>query len=420
METVDGSRSPSGSSSSCRPRAELELGEVVMCLPGPGPPRSGRGSRRCRFLLLRSRRAARSRPGRSRRAPWRPRRREGSAPGPVSSRSGRAGDARPPAGAAARLPRGFPGTTGSLCRGVASAEVIGHRFTSHGNPSRLPNRAAKALRSAGEETGSRESTSPSPPDSPVSPPGRIARERAHPAPQSGRADPQRRVPPRGGRWQGRRAGSPGADAAADWIGGEFRRLGSSRPVTGDVLPILHLHRRRRARSGQPARGGLRTFKPGEEFRPLAFSSPGAVAGELAFAGYGIVAKDLDYDDYAGLDVRDRVVLLLRFAPARRPAVEMGRPSCRCASRFRRRGNAGPARFSSSPGRATPNVPDQLVPRAPTPPWPIPGSPLHGHPGGAEALSRDRVRPWKRPRRKIDESRTGSLALPACGSRPPPT
>ncbi len=33
-----------------------------------------------------------------------------------------------------------------------------------------------------------------------------------------------------------------------------------------------------------------------------------------FAGYGIVAKDLDYDDYAGVDVKDKIVLVLRYGP----------------------------------------------------------------------------------------------------------
>jgi Tol biopolymer transport system component len=54
-----------------------------------------------------------------------------------------------------------------------------------------------------------------------------------------------------------------------------------------------------------------------DFRPLAFSSNGLVEGEVVFAGYGIVApKDggAPYDSYAGLDVKDKIVLVLRYAP----------------------------------------------------------------------------------------------------------
>jgi hypothetical protein len=35
-------------------------------------------------------------------------------------------------------------------------------------------------------------------------------------------------------------------------------------------------------------------------------------------GYGVTAPEFDYDDYAGLDVRGKIVVLLRGAPARFP------------------------------------------------------------------------------------------------------
>jgi hypothetical protein len=37
-------------------------------------------------------------------------------------------------------------------------------------------------------------------------------------------------------------------------------------------------------------------------------------GRAGLAGYGIVAPDLQRDDYAGVDVKDRIVLLLRYGP----------------------------------------------------------------------------------------------------------
>ena len=48
--------------------------------------------------------------------------------------------------------------------------------------------------------------------------------------------------------------------------------------------------------------------------PLGFSGQGAFEGALVFAGYGIRAEELGYDDYAGVDVRGRVVLAMRFEP----------------------------------------------------------------------------------------------------------
>ncbi len=44
------------------------------------------------------------------------------------------------------------------------------------------------------------------------------------------------------------------------------------------------------------------------------SAKGDVAAELYFVGYGITAAALDYDDYAGIDVQDKIVAILRKEP----------------------------------------------------------------------------------------------------------
>jgi hypothetical protein len=53
--------------------------------------------------------------------------------------------------------------------------------------------------------------------------------------------------------------------------------------------------------------------PGE-FVPFNFSQTGPMAGSVVFAGYGITAPEYSYDDYAGLDVKGKVVLVLRHEP----------------------------------------------------------------------------------------------------------
>ena len=58
----------------------------------------------------------------------------------------------------------------------------------------------------------------------------------------------------------------------------------------------------------------KAWTAGADFRPLASRPPALAEGDVVFAGYGIVAKDLGYDDYAGLDVKDKVVLVLRYGP----------------------------------------------------------------------------------------------------------
>ncbi|HYE79997.1 MAG TPA: PA domain-containing protein, partial [bacterium] len=71
-------------------------------------------------------------------------------------------------------------------------------------------------------------------------------------------------------------------------------------------------------SGNAARldaGGLLSqLEVNEDFVPLFFSPNGIAAGPVVFAGYGISAEEFAYDDYAGLDVAGKVVLVLRHEP----------------------------------------------------------------------------------------------------------
>jgi len=57
------------------------------------------------------------------------------------------------------------------------------------------------------------------------------------------------------------------------------------------------------------------LKPGQDFVPFSFSSSGEVEAPLVFAGYGATADEFHYDDYAGLDVKDKIVVVFRYEPA---------------------------------------------------------------------------------------------------------
>jgi hypothetical protein len=52
----------------------------------------------------------------------------------------------------------------------------------------------------------------------------------------------------------------------------------------------------------------------EQFAVLGFSAEGKVAGPLVLADYGVVSPEHGIDDYKGLDVKGKVVLVRRFAP----------------------------------------------------------------------------------------------------------
>ena len=122
-----------------------------------------------------------------------------------------------------------------------------------------------------------------------------------------------------GALEGRFSGSEGATVAAAFIADRFRDLGL-KPSGDGGTPYEHFSFIARVHPGPgnalsfDVQGGPRIAKVEEEFRPLAFSSSGSASGEVVFAGYGIHAPDLAYDVYAGLDVKGKVVLVLRYSP----------------------------------------------------------------------------------------------------------
>ena len=130
--------------------------------------------------------------------------------------------------------------------------------------------------------------------------------------------------------EGRASGTQGADRAAAHITAVFQQAGL-RPG-GDagqylqpfqVATGIRLGTRNSLAVVAPA---PRTLALGREFTPLAVSANGAAESNLVFAGYGITAPDLGYDDYAGLDVRDKIVLVLSREPrSQDPASPFRRP-----------------------------------------------------------------------------------------------
>jgi hypothetical protein len=53
----------------------------------------------------------------------------------------------------------------------------------------------------------------------------------------------------------------------------------------------------------------------QDFVPFSFSASGQVTAPVMFAGYGATADEFHYDDYAGLDVKDKIIVVLRHEPS---------------------------------------------------------------------------------------------------------
>jgi hypothetical protein len=124
---------------------------------------------------------------------------------------------------------------------------------------------------------------------------------------------------------GRAPGSAGIEAAADYIAAAFKEAGL-KPAPGLEGYFQPFTLRGNPTLGPDLALGLSgpdgaTLKaePKTEFTPLAIGSGGSLDRvPVVFAGYGITARDdarkLDYDDYAGIDVQGKAVLIIRREP----------------------------------------------------------------------------------------------------------
>lgn len=59
---------------------------------------------------------------------------------------------------------------------------------------------------------------------------------------------------------------------------------------------------------------LKNYKYVTEYMPGSTSGNGEVTAEVVYAGYGITAPELGYDDYAGIDVKGKIILIEPEAP----------------------------------------------------------------------------------------------------------
>lgn len=119
--------------------------------------------------------------------------------------------------------------------------------------------------------------------------------------------------------EGRRAGSKGADLASEYIAREFSAYGL-RPLgdAGTYFQVFEFNAG--VRLGNANSFAVRSPKKGSplkldvDYRPLGFSPTGKFEGGAAFVGYGIAFAEKGYDDYQGIDVKDKAVIVLRYHP----------------------------------------------------------------------------------------------------------
>src|SRR4051812_21885683 len=116
-------------------------------------------------------------------------------------------------------------------------------------------------------------------------------------------------------FEGRRVGEHGGQLAFEYLRGELDILA---PTQSGPLPQVQPFDVTRGIKvvGEPSlRLGESTLTFGNDFDIAPFSGSGSTENApLVFAGYGIVAPDLGWNDYADLDVKGAVVIIVRGEP----------------------------------------------------------------------------------------------------------
>ncbi len=114
---------------------------------------------------------------------------------------------------------------------------------------------------------------------------------------------------------GRGIGTPELAAAADWIEGRMRALGlEPAGESGGYRQAFEVPVAVTSRPGTALEVGGEAVA-GVDFSPASFSSSGSAQGDVVAAGYGISASELGRDDYAGREVRGKIVVVRRFVPS---------------------------------------------------------------------------------------------------------
>lgn len=119
--------------------------------------------------------------------------------------------------------------------------------------------------------------------------------------------------------EGRRAGTRGAELASDYIAKQFKKFGL-KPAGDKGTYFQYFDFVSDVKLGD---SNFVSFKINKDeiklnfksdFVPLSFSESGKIKGDVIFAGYGITAPEQNYDDYNGIDVQGKIVMLLKGTP----------------------------------------------------------------------------------------------------------
>jgi hypothetical protein len=115
------------------------------------------------------------------------------------------------------------------------------------------------------------------------------------------------------RLEGRGIGTEGLELAADFVATRFEALGlKPLPALGGYFQPFEMTAAETIGEETLLASGDDRYKLNEQFIALKMSAEKAFVAPVVFAGYGITNEG--YDDYEGIDAKDKVVLVMRYEP----------------------------------------------------------------------------------------------------------
>jgi hypothetical protein len=122
------------------------------------------------------------------------------------------------------------------------------------------------------------------------------------------------------KYKGRLSGSPGYEAAANWVADQLKNSGVkpgmsdgtyfqwfpnsySDVLTPGSITLLDGNNNQQKEYNFP-----------DDYFPGSNSASGTVSGEVVYVGFGISAPELNYDDYKNVDVKGKIVLMQTGVP----------------------------------------------------------------------------------------------------------
>jgi len=122
-------------------------------------------------------------------------------------------------------------------------------------------------------------------------------------------------------FNGRATGTPEAELAAAYIASVFQRQGLQAP-TSNGARYLQSFDLVQAIPTEDSRVSIEidaradsTLKMGVDFLPAPWGpDSGVVRGQLSFAGYGVTAPELGYNDFAGVELKGKIAVVLSKLP----------------------------------------------------------------------------------------------------------